>query len=173
MLYDLRSDKSVSGGSFASKQKYQLPQQTVINTINEEAPSITPETLSSTDNSRLNFMCKNEFAPNMMESVISEETIIISDPLPVLENLRTSSNEISIQSQNSPRVITSETYPTSNCTPNSTPSNISRQQPVSSSIPVPFNSEHNTVLSLMPEENCIVNEINCNGFSEYVEVNFF
>ncbi|VDK82364.1 unnamed protein product [Litomosoides sigmodontis] len=169
----MSTNKSVSGGSFMSKQKYQLPQQTAINTINEEVlPSTTPEIPSSSNNSCLNFTCKkNDLASCMTESVVSEETIIISDPtLPVLSE-RTSPNDLSVQLQSTTRA---ETYATSNCTSNSTPSNRTRQQttPTMPSIPIPLNNEH-TVLSLMPEENCKVNEINCNGFSEYVERTHF
>ncbi|CAG9537328.1 unnamed protein product [Cercopithifilaria johnstoni] len=160
------SDKAVNGGSFMSKQKYQLPRQTVINTTREQATSITPETLSPCSK----FMEKTEFAPIMMESVISEETIIISDPLPILKSLRTSPNEIISQPQILPCVITSEIYPKSNHTSN-TPSNISRQQTMSQ-ISTPCNNEY-TVLSLMPEKNHEVNEVNYNGFSEFIERSHF
>uniref|UniRef100_A0A0R3RKX2 PH domain-containing protein n=1 Tax=Elaeophora elaphi TaxID=1147741 RepID=A0A0R3RKX2_9BILA len=162
------SDKAVSGGSFMSKQKYQLPRQTVINTIKEEAQSITPETLSPSSPSS-DFTEKTEFAPIMMESVISEETIIISDPLPVLKSLRTSPSEISPKlSQNRPYVITSETCPKStNYMSNSIPSNVSQQQQTLQ-IPTSCSNEH-SVLSLIPEENHQVDEIDYNGFSEFVE----
>ncbi|VBB31724.1 unnamed protein product [Acanthocheilonema viteae] len=165
------SDKTVSGGSFMSKQKYQLPRQTIINTIREEAQSLASENLSSS-NSYSNFTEKTEFASTMTESVISEETIIINDPLPALKNFRTSCNEISSQSQNPSPVITSKTSPRSNhTTSNSLPSNLSQQQTLSQ-IPISRNNDH-TVLSLMPEENHKINEINYNGLSEFVERSHF
>lgn len=147
-----------------SKQKYQLPQQTIINTINEEAQSIISESLSQSD------LCpdypeKTELVPIMTESVISEETIIISDPLPVL---RKSPNRLSSQSLNSSCIVTSESYSKSSDTSNSMLLNVSRQQSMSQ-IPIPCNNE-NSVFPLIPKENHKINEINYNGFSEFVEV---
>lgn len=151
-----------------SKQKYQLPQRTVINTVREEAPSTTPETLSPSSQTS-DLTEKIEFVPVMTESVISEETIVISDPLPVLRNFRTSLNETFPQLQNPPCVVTSETYPKSNYTSNSTPQNTLRQQTTPE---IPVSCSEQPVLSLIPEENHKIDEINCNGFSEFVEVNF-
>ncbi|VDP18226.1 unnamed protein product [Onchocerca flexuosa] len=166
------SDKTVNGGSFMSKQKYQLPRQSVINTIKEEASSIIPETsLPSSPSS--DFIEKTEFVPAMTESVISEETIIISDeslePQPsVLRSLETSPNEISLQPQNQPCVVTSKTKPKVNCTSNSTPLNIFRKKLQISS---PFSE--NPILSLIPKENHKVDEIRCNGFSDFIERSHF
>ncbi|VDM92938.1 unnamed protein product [Onchocerca ochengi] len=167
-------DKTVNGGSFMSKQKYQLSRQSVINIIKEEASSIIPET-SSPSSPSSDFIEKTEFVPIMTESVISEETIIISDeslePLPpVLKSLETSPNEISLQPQNQPCAITSKSKPKANCTSNSTPLNIFRKKltPQISSLC----SEY-SVLSLIPKENNKVDEIKCNGFSDFVERSHF
>lgn len=97
-----------------SKQKYQLPQRT-IGTIKEEI-QMTPDTPInlSPSNPSTDSMEKTDFR-SMMESFISEETIVISDPQPFADSIRSSPKEISDQSQDaSSYVVNSETYQQSN-----------------------------------------------------------
>ncbi|KAM3718088.1 Glutamate receptor-interacting protein [Dirofilaria immitis] len=170
------SDKTSNGGSFMSKQKYQLPRQTAINTIKEEVLSTTHENLSTSSPSP-DFTENAEVVPIMTESIISEETIIISDessepPVPVVRSFQISSNEVSSESQNSSCVVSSKIKSKSNCTSNSTPTKdaISRQQ-LTSQISSPCN-EH-PILTLIPERSHKIDEIKCNGFSEFVERSHF
>ncbi|VDM19764.1 unnamed protein product [Wuchereria bancrofti] len=158
-------DKAISGGSFMSKQKYQLPRRTVINTIKEEASSIpeTPVTLLP-NSSHLNFTEDAEFV--MTQPVISEETIVISDPLPILRSLRTSPNEMFPQPQSPPCVVTSGTDSKSK-------SNSASQKTLRLPTQILPSSNEHSVLPLIPQENHKVDEINCNGFSEFVERSHF
>ncbi|VDN91364.1 unnamed protein product [Brugia pahangi] len=160
-------DKAVSGGSFMSKQKYQLPRRSVINTIKEETSSIpeTPVTLSP-NSPRSDFTEDAEFV--MTQPVISEETIVISDPFPILRSLRTSPSEMLSQPQIPSCAVTSGTDSKSKS--NSASQNTLRQQLMPQILP---SSNEHSVLPLIPQGNHKVDEINCNGFSEFVERSHF
>uniref|UniRef100_A0A915PI55 PDZ domain-containing protein n=1 Tax=Setaria digitata TaxID=48799 RepID=A0A915PI55_9BILA len=155
--------KTVNGGSFMSNQKYQLPQQSIINTIREEASSIASETFSQSSP-------PSELIPTMKETFISEETILIRDessgsPVSIMKNHQPSPSEISSyetspQVKNQPCMVTSETRLESKYISDSA----SLQQETI--------NEH-TVLSLTPEENYKVDEINYNGCSEFIERSHF